>query len=155
MPTTLFIPLLPSPLGCSCFARATMPFNIACLGAAPPAASDALRSLPPPRPVANNTMSSGVRIHTRCRRRLRRPLRIKYSSFGRACRCTPAKSRHPNYTTFYTSTPYLTFPFLFPFSTNFFFICLLGDTFPTLWRLYRRALPFVILVLVCNLLVVS
>ena len=34
MPTTLFILLLPSPLGCSCFAFATKPFNNA-LGAAP------------------------------------------------------------------------------------------------------------------------
>ena len=100
MPTTLFILLLPSPLGCSCFASATKPFNIACLGAALPGRFRcfALRRRPraqspiiPCRPVFEFLRVAAAVWGW--------PLRQKYASFGRARRCTPAKSRHPIYTT--------------------------------------------------------
>ena len=110
MPTTLFILLLPSPLGCSCFAPATMPFNIACFGAALPGRFRCftLRRRPraqspiiPCRPVSEFLLvlrplvAACLALPLPCRA----PSPFKLPSFGRARRCTPAKSWPPIYTT--------------------------------------------------------
>ena len=124
MPTTLFIPLLPSPLGCSCFARATMPFNIACFGAALPGRFRCftLRRRPraqspiiPCRPVfefllvLRPLVAACLALPLRCR--APSPL-TPIRSVARVSRCTPPLRWYPNYT---TNSLTLHFPFYFFF----------------------------------------
>ena len=108
MPTTLTIPLL-SPLGCSCFACATMPST--CPRGAAPLAADALRSAADAAPRRHKNLSFGVRIplalhlmHTRSHKTLIRSVALAVARQLKAGTPTTLPNSHS----------------IFPFSTHFF-----------------------------------